>query len=161
MGKMQEMLDFVKSSPPDVARIALLYLSIQDQRTIWDAFNELQKERPLSSEEKSAMIVVGSEVLADARKALAEFEAEHGLDPAHGFNIEAPLPPLIENDAWHLGAELKAALEAKEDSDAPPELEDGGHQNGDGLNGGDDNAGDPSGPDDDHKEAIMDGEHVR
>jgi hypothetical protein len=159
---MKEMLKFVNSSPPEVARIALLYLSIEDQRTIFDAFTELRNQRALSSEEKSAMIVVGSEVLVDARKALAEYQAEHGLDAEHGVHIEPPLPPLIENDAWNLGAEVKAALEAKQDSDNPPDLGDGGHQNGDGPNGGDNNAGDLSGPDDDHKEgAGMEGEHVR
>lgn len=63
---MEEMLKFVNSSPPDIAKIALLYLSIEDQRAIYDALMELSKERPLSSEEKSATIVVGTEVLADA-----------------------------------------------------------------------------------------------
>jgi hypothetical protein len=159
---MEEMLKFVNSSPPEIARIALLYLSIEDQRSIFDAFTELRNQRQLTSEEKSAMIVVGNEVLADARKMLAEFQAEHGLDPDHGFNIEPPLPPLIENDAWNLGAELKAALEAKEDSDNPPDIGDGGNHNGDGPNGGDNNAADFNGPDDDHKEGSgLEGEHAR
>lgn len=159
---MEEMLKFVNSSPPDIAKIALLYLSIEDQRAIYDALMELSKERPLSSEEKSATIVVGTEVLADARKMLAEFQAEHGLDPEHGFNIEPPLPPLIENDAWNLGAELKAALEEKQNSDSPPSIGDGTNHNGDGPNGGDNKGGDLNGPDDDHKEGeVIEAEHGR
>ncbi|KJC42431.1 hypothetical protein UP09_19660 [Bradyrhizobium sp. LTSP885] len=161
MGKIQEMLDFVNSSPPDIAKIALEYLSIEDQRTIFDAFMELRNQRQLTSEEKSAMNVVASEVLADARKTLAEFQAEHGLDPAHGVHIEPPLPPLIINDALKLGEEIKAEMEAKQDDDTPTDLGDTGHQNGDGPNGGDNNAGDLNGPDDDHKEGeIIEGEHA-
>jgi hypothetical protein len=158
---MKEMLAFVNSSPPEIAKIALSYLSAADQAAIFDAFTELAKERPLSSREKSAMIVVGLGALADARAMLAEFQAEHGLDAEHGVNIEPPLPPLIENDAWNLGAELKEALEAKQDSDNPPDLGDGGNHNGDGPNGGDNNGGDFNGPDD-HKEGeVIEGEHGR
>jgi hypothetical protein len=153
---MAEILDFVKTSPPEIAKIALLYLTPEDQKVALAGFEQLEKERPLSSQETSAKGVLHASVLEDVRKLVAEFSAEHGL------NIEAPLPPLIENDALNLGEDMKAALEAKQDSDDPPHLADGGPQNGDGPNGGDNNAGDLNGLDDDHKEgAGMEGEHVR
>lgn len=153
---MKEILDFVKTSPNEIAKIALLYLEPKEQNVILSGFEQLEKERALTSREVSAKGVLEAKVLEDVKKMVAEFAAEHGL------NIEAPLPPLIEIDALGFGEEIKAALEAKQDDDNPPDLGDGGHQNGDGPNGGDNNANDLNGPDDDHKEgADTAGEHAR
>ncbi|RXT35363.1 hypothetical protein [Bradyrhizobium betae] len=152
---MGEMLEFVNSSLPEVASIVLSYLSIKDQTAIYDGFTKLSEERSLSSREQKAMSVVGAGALVDIKALWAEFQAEHGLDAEHGVNIEPPLPPLIENDALNLGAELQAALEAKQNSDVPPEIGDGVNHNGDGPDGGDNHAGDFNGPDDDHKEGEV------
>lgn len=153
--EFRKMCEFVNSSPSDIAKIVFSYLDIEDKTAIVDGLNKLSKTAELTPQEASAFVALGPEVVANAQQMVRDFQTEYGLDAAHGVNLVPPLPPLILNDAWNLGAELKAMVESKQDADNPPDIGDGVNHTGEDQNGAENNAGEFNGRDDDHKEGEV------